>query len=77
MNRVLRAAVAGVVLLSGAAVARADLPPPPPPKPPTKPTRPALDADPAPVVAGVAAAAGLVLAGVWVARSRRRISLPG
>jgi hypothetical protein len=57
------------VVLLGAAVARADtLPPPPPPKPPTKP-KPAFDS--APIVAGTVAAAGAVLAGVWIARSRR------
>lgn len=70
MKRILSAVT--VVLLC-ASVARADIyipPPPPPPKPPTKPTKPALD--PTTIVAGTAVAAGIVFAGVWVARSRRR-----
>ena len=74
MKRVLLSAVAGVVLLVGASVARADLPPPPPPKPPAKPTKPGLDA----TAAGVAATVGAVaLAGVWLARARRRVPARG
>ena len=72
MKRVLLIAVAFVLL--GASFVRADIrvpPPPPPPKPPTKPTKPALDTTT--VVAGTAATAGIVLAGVWIARSRRRV----
>ena len=70
MKRVLLGAVALVLL--GASAARADIrtppPPPPPPKPPTKPAP-----DTTTVVAGAAATAGIVLAGVWLARSRRRV----
>ena len=69
MKRILLWAVAFVLL--GASVARADLPPPPPPKPPTKPTKPALDTTT--IVAVSSATAGVVLAGVWVVRSRSRV----
>ena len=67
MKRVLLSGFAFV--LFGVSVARADLPPPPPPKPPTKPTKPAFDTTP--VVAGSVAATGIVLVGLWLARSRR------
>ena len=68
MKRVLLDAVPGVLLI--ASVARADTlpPPPPPPKPPTKPAP-----DTTTVVVGGTTAAGIVLAGVWLARSRRRV----
>lgn len=70
MKRMVLSAFA--VTLLCASVAQADIyipPPPPPPKPPTKPTKPAVDPT---VVAGTIAAVGIVLAGVWLARSRRR-----
>ena len=69
MKRVLLGAVAGALL--GASAARADIripPPPPPPKPPTKPAP-----DTTTVVAGAAATVGIVFAGAWLARSRRRV----
>ncbi len=75
MKRVLLSAI--LFLLLGVPAARADVrgPPPPPPPPPTKPTKPTLDTTP--IIAGVVATAGLVLAGVWLTRSRRRIQLQG
>jgi hypothetical protein len=70
VKQVLLCAVALVLL--GASAVRADIrtppPPPPPPKPPTKPAP-----DTTAVVAGTAATAGIALAGVWLARSRRRV----
>jgi hypothetical protein len=72
MKRVLLSAVA--FLLLGVSTARGDVRlPPPPPKPPTKPTKPGFDTTT--VVAGATATAGVVLAGVWLIRSRRRIQV--
>ena len=71
MNRLLLLALA-IVLLSASAV-HADIPRPPPPPPPPPPGETMTPS----VVAGVAAAVGLVLAGLWVARTRRRTLLQG
>jgi hypothetical protein len=72
MKRVLLSAVA--FLLLGVSTAHGDVRiPPPPPTPPTKPTKPRLDTTT--VVAGAAATAGIVLAGLWLVRTRRRIQV--
>jgi hypothetical protein len=73
MKRLLLSTVAFLVL--GVSFARADIRVPPPPPPPKPPTKPRPEPDPATLVAGTAATASLVLAGVWVLRSRRRIAL--
>jgi hypothetical protein len=72
MKRFGSTAFATLLLFASAARADVILPPPPPPKPPTK---PALDT--VPVVAGIAGAAGLTLAGLWLARTRRRAEAEG
>ena len=66
-----RLALSALLLLLLGLPARADIvrPPPPPPPPPGETT--------STVVAGVATATALSLAGVWLALSRRRTQLRG
>jgi hypothetical protein len=77
-------AVCAIALLSSATAIADVLPPRPRPQPKAPPTSPPpQQPQPKPkpdanlVVAGVTAAAGIALAGVWLARTRRRVQLQG